>query len=73
MNFLIRFSEATTVLPPQIMLQRGPQALYGHLSIRDFTLTSCQMGAYLHINSPIIVINKNQQLYRKAALDPLTR
>ena len=40
---------------------------YDHLSIRDFTLTSCQRGAYLHITSPIILINKNQQLYRKAA------
>ena len=40
---------------------------YGHLSIRDFTLTSCQRGTYLHIKSPIIIIYKNQQLYRKAA------
>ena len=40
---------------------------YGHLSIRDFTPTYCQRGAYLHINSPIIIINKNQQLHRKAA------
>ena len=41
---------------------------YVHLSIRDFKLTSCQRGAYLHIYSPIIIINKkNQQLYRKAA------
>ena len=29
---------------------RGPQAL----TVRDFTLNSCQKGAYLHINSPIL-------------------
>ena len=40
---------------------------YDHLSIRDFTLTPCQRGAYLHTNRPI-VINKNQQLYMKAEL-----
>ena len=28
--------------------------LNGHLSIRDFTLTSCQKGSYLYINSPNI-------------------
>ena len=50
------------------MSTRVPQALInGHLSIRDFTLTSYQKSAYLHINNPIIIINKNQQLYRKAA------
>ena len=48
-------------------LNKRPQGLNGHLSNRDFTLNSCQKGAYLHINSPIIIINKNQQLYRKAA------
>ena len=41
---------------------------YGHLSIKDFTLTSCQRGAYLHINSPIIIINKNQQLYENSII-----
>ena len=46
---------------------KRPTGLNGHLSIRDFTLNSCQKGAYLHINSPIIITNKNQQLYRKAA------
>ena len=28
--------------------------LHVHLSIRDSTLTSCQKGSYLHINSCII-------------------
>ena len=28
--------------------------LNGPLSIRDFTLTSCQKDSYLYINSPII-------------------
>ena len=51
----------------QWYLNKRPTGLNGHLSIRDFTLNSCQKGAYLHSNSPIIIINKNQQLYRKAA------
>ena len=46
---------------------KRPTGLKGHPSFRDFTLTTCQRGTYLHINSPIIIINKNQQLYRKAA------
>ena len=33
---------------------KRPTGLNGHLSIRDFTLTSCQRGSYLDINSPII-------------------
>ena len=53
--------------PPLLNENKRPTGLYGHLSIRDFTLNSCKKGAYLHINSPIIIINKNQQLYRKAA------
>ena len=40
---------------------------YGHMSIRDLILTSCQRGAYLHINSPIFILNKNQQLYLNTA------
>ena len=32
---------------------KRPTGLNGHLSIRDFTLTSCQKGSYLYINSPI--------------------
>ena len=51
----------------KIKNNKRPTGLNGHLSIRDFTLNSCQKGAYLHINSPIIIINKNKQLYRKAA------
>ena len=35
-------------------LNKRPTGLNGHLSIRDFTLTSCQKGSYLYINSPII-------------------
>ena len=33
---------------------KRPTGLNGHLSIRDFTLTSCQKGSYLYINNPII-------------------
>ena len=33
---------------------KRPTGLNGHLSIGDFTLTSCQKGSYLYINSPII-------------------
>ena len=33
---------------------KRPSGLNGHLSIRDFSLTSCQRGSYLYINSPII-------------------
>ena len=29
---------------------KRPTGLNGHLSIRDFTLTSCQKSLYLHIN-----------------------
>ena len=35
-------------------LNKRPTGLNGHLSIRDFTLTSCQKGSYLYINNPII-------------------
>ena len=34
-------------------LNKRPTGLNGHLSIRDFTLTSCRKGSYLYINSPI--------------------
>ena len=37
-----------------IKRNKRPTGLNGHLSIRDFTLTSCQKGSYLYINSPII-------------------
>ena len=33
---------------------KRPSGLNGHLSIRDFTLTSCQRCSYLYINSPVI-------------------
>ena len=33
---------------------KRPTGLNGHLSIRDFTLASCQKGSYLYIISPII-------------------
>ena len=48
-------------------IDKRPTDLNGHLSIRDFILNSCQKGAYLDINSPIIITNKNQQLYKKTA------
>ena len=35
---------------------------YDHPSIRDFTLTFCQRGAYLHINSPIIIPGNKYKL-----------
>ena len=39
---------------------KRPTGPYGHLRIRDCTLTSCQKGSYLHVNRPIIVqININ--------------
>ena len=51
-----------------------PTGLNGHLSIKDFTLNSCQKGAYLHINRPIILINKNHDLYgHTLAQEPLTQ
>ena len=33
---------------------KRPTGLNGHLSIKDFTPTSCQKGSYLYINNPII-------------------
>ena len=39
---------------PVTKVNKRPTGLNGHLSIRDFTLTSCQKGSYLYINSPII-------------------
>ena len=39
-----------TAISPWNKRSTGPN---GHLSIRDFTLTSCQRGSYLYINSPI--------------------
>ena len=35
-------------------VNKRPTGLNGHLSIRDFTMTSFQKGSYLYINSPII-------------------
>ena len=32
---------------------KRPTGLNGHLSIRDYTLTSCQKDSCLYINSPI--------------------
>ena len=59
-NYYSTFCKATK------LINKRPTGLNGHLSIRDFTLNSCQKGAYLYLSS-IIIINKNQQLYRKAA------
>ena len=36
------------------VLNKRPTGLNGHLNITDFTLTSRQKGADLHINSPIL-------------------
>ena len=40
-------------------IKKRPTGLNGHLSIRDFTLTSCQRSSYLHINRSIIEWIKN--------------
>ena len=53
------------------IIKKRPTCLNGHLSIRDFTLTSCQKGAYLHINSPII--EKINYGIEKQHLNPLTQ
>ena len=37
-----------------VFKNKRPTGLNGHLSIGDFTPTSCQKGSYLYINSPII-------------------
>ena len=45
-----------------------PICLNGHLSIKDSTLTSCQEGSYLNINSPIIEGIKLIKWQRKGTL-----
>ena len=37
-----------------VYFNKRPTGLIGHLSIRNFTLTSCQKGSYLNNNSPFI-------------------
>ena len=54
-------------------IDKGPTGRNGHLSIRDFTLNSCQKGAYLHINSPIIIIIKINNCIGKQHHYPLTQ
>ena len=53
-------------------IQQEAQRPYCHRSIRDFTLTSCQKGAYLHINNPVIIINKLNDWIGKQHNNPLT-
>ena len=48
---------------------KRPTGLNGHLSIGDFTLTSCQKGAYLHINKPHHRIIKYQQWHKNRVED----
>ena len=48
-------------------MNKRPTGLNGHLSIRDFTLTSCQRGSYLYYQQDHHRINENQRWYRKAA------
>ena len=48
-------SEKSLTKKVEGMKDKRPPGLNGHLSIRDFTLNSCQKGAYFHINSPIII------------------
>ena len=45
---------------------KWPTCLNGHLSIRNFTQTSCQRGTYFLYQQPHHRINENQRLYRKA-------
>ena len=52
---------------------KRPTCLNGHLSIRDFTLTSCQKGSYLYINSPIIEYMKINDGIGKQHQNPLTQ
>ena len=47
-------SQSTDFFLRDVRLKQEAHRLNGHLSIRDFTLTSCQKGSYLYINSPII-------------------
>ena len=52
------------------MLVYITKGLNGHLTIRDFTLTSCQNGSYLYIyiyQQPYHIINENRPWNRKAA------
>ena len=65
-KYAILIKGVPPTLITMLILNKRPTGLNGHLSIRDFTLYSCQKGAYLHLSS-IIIINKNQQLYRIAA------
>ena len=51
---------------------KRPTGLNSHLSIRDFTLTSCQKGSYLYINSPIIEKMKINYGIGKQHHNPLT-
>ena len=52
---------------------KRPICLIIHLSIRDFTLTSCQRGSYLYINSPIIEYMKINDGIGKQHRNPLTQ
>ena len=59
--------------------------LHGKIGIQNYNtvytlkenkrpMNSCQKGAYLHINRPIIIINKNHDLYGHApAQEPLNQ
>ena len=53
------------------LANKRPTGLNGHLSIRDSTLTSCQKGTYLHINSYIIEKIKINNGIRKHLYNPL--
>ena len=55
------FSPVSFIFPKNVCLimrvlelkNKRATGLNCHLSIRDFSLTSCQKGSYLYINSPI--------------------
>ena len=53
-------------------VDKRPIGLNSRLSIRNCTLTSCHKGLYWHINRPmpIMEINLNKKVKKKAALYP---
>ena len=53
-NYISFFPSCSIQFRIQWIFNKRPTGLNGHLSIRDFTLTSCQKGSYLYINNPII-------------------
>ena len=55
------------------LINKRATGLNGHLSIRDFTLTSCQKGSYLYINRPMIEEMKINNGIGEMHHNPLTQ